>query len=79
MIIYIPLILTAVDCGNLTHPTNGSVHHTSGATFRQNATYSCTTGYNLEGNSTRTCQASGNWSGSAPTCQGILTYTQETC
>ena len=24
------------------------------------------------GDSTRTCQATGNWSGSAPTCQGVL-------
>ena len=82
------LILTVVDCGNLTHPTNGSVNHTAGTTFRQTATYSCNTGYNLVGNSTRTCQATGNWSGSALTCQGMLlggdltlfkcAYTQET-
>ena len=78
MIIYILLILT-VDCGSLTHPTNGSVSHTAGTTNGQTAIYSCDTGYNLEGNSTSMCQASGNWSGSAPTCQGILTYTQETC
>ena len=71
----LPLILT-VDCGNLTDPTNGSVHHTAGTTNGQTATYSCYTGYNLVGNSTRTCQASGNWSGSAPTCQGIRTYTR---
>ena len=37
------------------------------------------TGYNLVGDSTRTCQATGNWSGSAPTCAGIQAYTQETC
>ena len=69
---YVFLILTAVDCGNLTHPANGSVNHTAGTTFGQTATYSCNTGYSLVGNSTRTCQASGNWSGSAPTCQGVL-------
>ena len=66
------LILTAVDCGSLTDPANGSVTHTSGTTFGQTATYSCNTGYNLVGDSTRTCQATGNWSGSAPTCQGLL-------
>ena len=66
------LILTAVDCGNLTDPANGSVNHTAGTTFGQTATYSCDTGYNLVGDSTRTCQATGNWSGSAPTCQGML-------
>ena len=61
-----------VDCGNLTNPANGQVVHTAGTTFGQNATYSCNTGYNLAGDSTRTCQATGVWSGSAPTCQGIL-------
>ena len=65
-------ILTVVDCGNLTDPDNGQVNHTAGTTFGQNATYSCDTGYNLVGNSTRVCQATGNWSGSAPTCQGML-------
>ena len=66
------LILTAVDCSNLTDPANGSVNHTAGTTFKQTATYSCNTGYSLVGNSNRTCQATGNWSGSAPTCQGML-------
>ena len=28
--------------------------------------------YNLVGGSTRTCQATGVWSGSAPTCQRML-------
>ena len=79
MIIYIPLILTVVDCGNLTDPDNGSVNHTAGTTNGQTATYSCDTGYNLVGDSTHTCQTSGNWSGRAPTCQGIQTYAQETC
>ena len=69
---------TVVNCGNLTNPDNGQVNHTSGTTFGQNATYSCNTGYNLVGNSTRTCQATGNWSGSPPTCAGIQAYTQET-
>ena len=70
----LPLILT-VDCGNLTAPANGSVTHTAGTTFGQKATYSCNTGYNLVGDSTHTCQASGNWSGSAPTCQGMLLHS----
>ena len=64
------LILTAVDCGNLTDPTNGQVNN--GTTFRQTATYSCNTGHNLVGNSTRTCQDTGEWSGTAPTCQSML-------
>ena len=68
------LILTAVDCGNLTDPDNGSVNHTPGTAFGQTATYSCDTGYNLVGDSTRTCQATEEWSGTAPTCQGMLLH-----
>ena len=64
--------LIVVDCGSLTDPANGQVDHTAGTTFVQTATYSCNTGYNLVGDSTRTCQSSGNWSGNAPTCQGML-------
>ena len=68
------LILT-VDCGTLTDPANGQVNHTAGTTMGQTATYSCNTGYNLVGNRTRTCQAMGNWSGSVPTCQGMLLHS----
>ena len=59
-----------MDCGNLTDPANGQVNHTAG-TFGQIATYSCNTGYNLVGDSTRTCQATGEWSGSESTCEGV--------
>ena len=68
------LILTAVDCGNLTDPANGQVDHTAGITLGQTAIYICNTGYNLVGDSSRTCQATGNWSGRAPTCQGVYVY-----
>ena len=61
-----------MDCGSLTDPANAQVNYTAGTTFGQTATYSCDTGYNLVGNSTRNCQATGEWSGSAPTCLGIL-------
>ena len=63
---------TAVNCGTLSNPDNGQVTHTAGTTFGQTATYSCNTGYNLVGVNTRTCQATGVWSGSSPTCQGML-------
>ena len=66
------LLLTAVDCGTLNNPANGQVSHTGRTTYRLTATYSCDTGYNLVGVSTRTCQATGVWSGSTPTCQGML-------
>ena len=65
------LILIFADCGNLTDPASGQVNN-DGTTFGHTATYSCNTGYNLVGDSTRTCQATGVWSGSAPTCQGTL-------
>ena len=64
-----------MDCGNLTYLANGQVALTAGTTFKQTATYSCNTGYNLVGDSTRTCQATGNWSGSAPTCQGMILFS----
>ena len=66
------LFFTALDCGNLTDPANGQVDHTAGTTVGQTATYCCNTGYNLVGDSARTCQAEGNWSGSAPTCEGTF-------
>ena len=66
------LLSTVVDCGTLTNPANGLVSYSGRTTFRQIANYSCNTGYNLVGGSTRTCQATGRWSGSAPTCQRML-------
>ena len=63
----------AVDCcGSLDDPTNGAVNTSSGTTFMMNATYTCNTGYNLNGTNTRTCQATGDWSGSDPTCDSTL-------
>ena len=56
----------------MTDPANGQVDHTAGTTLGENATYSCDTGYSLVGDSTRTCQAEGNWTGSAPTCEGTF-------
>ena len=61
-----------MDCGALSNPVNGSVHYTAGTTFGQKANYSCNTGYRLVGDSTQTCQATGRWSGSVPTCHGVL-------
>ena len=63
---------SAVDCGTLNNLANGQVSYTGRTTLGQTATYSCNTGYNLVGDNIRTCQATGNWSDSAPTCQGML-------
>ena len=68
------LSLTAVDCGSLPDPANGRVDHTAGTSLGQTAQYSCNTGYNLVGDNTRTCQATGEWSGSGPTCQGTYVF-----
>ena len=68
IVFFFPIV---VSCGTLANPANGQVGHT-GATYGQTATYSCNTGYNLVGSSIRTCQATGVWSGSAPSCQGML-------
>ena len=74
-IVYICILLsTAVDCDTLSNPANGQVS-TNGTTFEQTATYSCNTGYNLMGDNTRTCQATGEWSGSEPTCERMLLIT----
>ena len=69
------ILLASVDCGTLTNVANGQVNYTTGTTLGQTATYSCNPGYNLVGGGTRTCQATGVWSGSAPTCQGMLLPT----
>ena len=61
-----------MNCSILNNLANGQVSHTAGVAFGQTATYSCDTGYNLVGDSTRTCLAGGVWSGSEPTCQGML-------
>ena len=61
-----------MDCGSLPDPANGAVSHAAGTAFGQTATYSCNTDYNLVGDNTRTCQATGEWSGSAPTCQSMF-------
>ena len=46
----------------------------TGTTFGETATYSCDTGFTLIGDTTRTCQATGLWSGNAPTCQRMLQF-----
>ena len=78
-LIYVFLFLTVVDCGTPNATTNGQVNHTAGTSFGQTATYSCDTGYILDANNTRTCQATGVWSGSAPTCQGVFLWHTPSC
>ena len=44
----------------------------SNTTFGNVVAYSCDLGFRLIGSSSLTCLASGNWSGDAPTCQGMF-------
>ena len=70
-----PLSLSlAVDCGGLTDPLNGQVALNS-TTFQSVAAYECDSGFNLEGDTEQTCQASGEWSGTAPTCNCMFQKT----
>ena len=55
-------------CSGLPAPANGSVSIDGGTRFGATATYSCGVDYTLVGAATRICQASGDWSGIAPTC-----------
>lgn len=64
---------TIVNCGALTNPSNGSVSAPT-TTYDATATYSCSSGFIPKGTLTRTCQASGAWSGAAPTC-----FDQQNC
>ncbi len=71
LIVYMYISL-AVDCGPLNNTANGQVSTSSGTTFMMTATYTCNPGLSLNGEATRTCEETGAWSGSAPTCDGML-------
>lgn len=58
-----------VECPALPQPDNGLVT-LSGVTFGSLATYVCNAGFVLDGNVQRTCLATGEWSGSDPSCIG---------
>ena len=63
---------TVVQCEFPNAPANGIPGITSNDPNSLTAIYRCNTGYNLVGNRTRTCQSGGVWSGSEPTCEGVL-------
>ena len=63
-------MFTAIDCGILLAPRNGGVSFKS-TQFGSVAFYSCNEGFRLVGAETQTCQDNGEWSGTAPTCQGV--------
>ena len=63
--------LSAVDCGPLSVPTNGSSSGES-TVFPNTVLFRCDPGFLLQGSSSRKCQANGTWSGYSATCVGRL-------
>ncbi|XP_053406533.1 CUB and sushi domain-containing protein 1-like [Mercenaria mercenaria] len=59
----------AKDCGKLSAPSNGNVMNPNGTKYLSQAEYKCEYGYVLQGEIMRICNASGNWSGTTPTCE----------
>ena len=61
---------TAEPCPCPSPPSNGSIlcNESDLAGAGSRVTYSCHSGYYLVGSGSRICQASGNWSGTDPTC-----------
>ncbi|KAK2521486.1 Svep1 [Columba livia] len=59
-----------VRCGEPPHISNG---YASGANYSFGAVvaYSCNKGFYIKGEKKRTCEATGNWSGSLPTCHPV--------
>ena len=64
-------VLIVDNCGPLSPPKNGDVD-ASITTIGSVATYSCNNGLFISGVSQRICQTDGFWSGSAPTCLGMI-------
>ncbi len=67
-------LASAIVCSDLSIE-NGIVLHSSGSTNNRPvntmATHTCNSGYTLSGGTNpRTCGSDGQWSGSAPVCQG---------
>ena len=63
----INMLSNTVDCGDLSHPINGTVS-LANTVLNSTATYTCEPGNSLVGNRTRVCQDDGLWTGSAPIC-----------
>ncbi|XP_064386238.1 E-selectin-like [Halichondria panicea] len=64
------LTCTIVTCPVLTSPTNGGVS-TPSFNYLTFAAYNCDPGYFLTSSATRQCEATGQWSGVAPTCPPV--------
>ena len=53
------------------NPTSGTVT-VFDTSVGSNVTYSCNKGYRIYGQVVRQCQSNGQWSGSVPTCEGMI-------
>ncbi len=68
--LFFPAVVT---CPPLTDPDNGMVNVLNN-NFGTVANYTCNTGYMLTGDVIRVCEVTGDWSGTAPTCDSTLNY-----
>ena len=57
---------SALDCSNITSPSDGSVSYSNGTAYRSVATFSCNTGYTISASTARTCKADKMWSNATP-------------
>lgn len=69
VLIYVCLVVTAVECPVPESPPFGTAVYTS-CQYNSVVSYECKYGYTLVGNATRRCGADRKWSGSPPKCQG---------
>ena len=67
-------VFTAIDCGPLRSPTNGSVFGLK-TIYPNLLRFECEEGFTLNGSPVRNCQANGTWSGEDTFCQGNCTKT----
>ena len=67
---------SAVDCGPLSAPKNGSFVGDS-TVFPNSLLFACNLGFILDGSYRRTCQANGAWDGLETVCIGKFTVEIE--
>ena len=65
---------SAIVCTDPGTPDNGGRNATS-LTLNSVIQYYCNPGYEMQGSATVTCQASGSFTGTAPTCRGLFIKT----
>ena len=68
---------TAISCGTMNSPTNGSVRLDGGTVIGAMAFYNCQTGFRLVGDGLRVCGSNGLWSGEEPICSKSTTNYEE--